>query len=161
MTRHHDGAPVVGATVQFGLLAEIVRVFEASVPELSDGRRRVAEVSGNSGRMLLRYNPERDDTPEVVSLHSCTATMIYVAEHEITHTMGFWHAGSEGDFNDTDWACTGTGRSERARYHASLVYSRPRGNQDPDLDPFPPLPTLSAASGDASRLMACSFPELR
>lgn len=121
-----------------------------------------ASLGGNLGRITLRYNPARDDTPERSARHNCLATIVFVAEHELVHSMGFSHTGSEADFNSVARDCAGTGRSERARFHAALAYSRPRGNRDPDLDPL--IRTAAVTGGDPAvpdlEHVACTIEEI-
>jgi len=157
----------LGEAVAPEILAGIRRVILNSVPELSGGRFTVAafetgadarptqpgwvivtffsrfptanvigdsSVGGNAGRMRLAY-----DATLLEPRIDCNAGIVAVADHEIVHTMGFWHTGPptspNTDFDFQSVGCTGSGRKDRTRYHAAVVYSRPPGNIDPDIDP--------------------------
>ena len=94
-------------------------LFEKSVPELSGGKFRVAAfetgdtprpaqegwvnltfypqlgaafgtstVGGNSGTMSIRYGMVSSVT---TNPNNCMTPEVSIADHEITHTMGFWH----------------------------------------------------------------------
>jgi hypothetical protein len=58
--------------------------------------------------------------------------------HELGHAFGFYHTGSSGDSLvpalNQDAVCRQR-PSARERFHASVAYSRPFGNQDQDNDP--------------------------
>jgi Carboxypeptidase regulatory-like domain len=151
-----------------GIIDGVERIFTNAVPELSGERYQVAafetgaapgeprdgwvnvsfreqgtsstigaaSVGGNSGTMWIIYDPARG--PESNYFH-CDSLTLYVADHEIVHTMGFYHTAPPWGTQITDFqsgeGCPGSGRPERTRYHAAVMYSRPRGNQDPDTDP--------------------------
>jgi hypothetical protein len=115
-------------------------------------------LGGDSGRIRLRYDTTPVGTAAPVSA-GCR-TVVYVAEHEIVHAMGFSHTDRNWwDFNSAD-GCTGHGRSERARFHAALAYSRPRGNLDPDRDPLLPLPMAAQASAGRP-VTVCTSTDIR
>jgi hypothetical protein len=68
--------------------------------------------------------------------------------------MGFWHTFDVVADSFSGPGCTGTGRPERTRIHSAIMYSRPFGNTDPDVDPVTAL--QSTAPGAApSRVVAC------
>ena len=159
------GDPVPPAVIE-----GVRRVIVNSVPELSADRFRVAtfetgseprervtgwvivtffrsfpragaigdaSVGGNSGFIRLEYDPDTIDRTGL----GCEARTVAVADHEMVHSMGFWHTGPpSGGGSDFDFlsgpGCPGNGRKERTRYHAAVAYSRPPGNRDPDTDPF-------------------------
>ena len=57
-------------------------------------------------------------------------------KHELGHIFGFWHTDSPSDLMSgaAVAGCDGS-LSARERYHAAIVYARPRGNRDVDIDP--------------------------
>ena len=157
--------PTTTTRVDPAVVDRIRDLFEKSVPELSGGRFRVAAfetgdaerpaeegwvnltfysqlgsafgtstVGGNSGTMSIRYgivsNPTTNPT-------NCMTPEVSIADHEITHTMGFWH--TPDIFGDTfsGPGCPGAPRPDYIRYHSAVMYSRPVGNRDPDVDPVP------------------------
>lgn len=118
-----------------------------------------ANIGGDIGRIRLAYDPPRRE-----SRIDCNYWVVAVADHEIVHTMGFhhtgapWGGGSDYDFQSA--GCSGTGRTDRTRYHAAVMYSRPRGNSDPDYDPLSywtltpdrgPQPIVSCTAADVHR----------
>lgn len=93
-----------------------------------------ATLGGNQGTMLLRFDP---DNPRlyVNDPSGCYARVVQVAAHEIQHTMGYYHTWISYDPLYEDPDCDAANLSESLRYHAGVMYSRPRGNLDPDTDP--------------------------
>jgi hypothetical protein len=145
------------------VIAAMEADFRQSVPALSGGRRRVAafesgeeirppltgwvnvnffpsitgafgqsSVGGDSGVMQLRWFGPPDTNND---LH-CASAEVFVADHEITHTMGFYHTPNPLEDSFSGDGCSGTLRSDKVKFHADVMYSRPRGNRDPDIDPL-------------------------
>lgn len=140
-----------GELVPSRLIDGLRRVFTNAVPELSAGRLggQATLGPGVNRWIKIRYDPARDDRPLV---SSCESGMVEVADHEIVHTMGFWHTGDLlRDFQSAD--CSGAGRPERVRYHAAVMYSRVKGNLEPDRDPWNFAITASAT--DAPIVASC------
>jgi hypothetical protein len=137
--------------------------FRRSVPELSGGRRQVAAfetgtvprasedgwvnlifsldlqgalgratVGGDRGTMWLRHAPASNAQ---TNTNNCLAPEVFVADHEITHIMGFWHTPDLLADTFSGAGCPGAPRPAITALHAGVMYSRPRGNRDPDLDP--------------------------
>jgi len=155
---------VEGSTdvVSPAILEDMRRLFANSIPELTGGRLQLAAfesgttartaepgwvmitfysqlsvfgqstVGGNQGTMQLRYflssNPNTNPA-------NCFSPEIYVADHEIVHTMGFWHTPEVLSDSFSGPGCPGSGRPAHTRYHAAVMYARPAGNTDPDVDP--------------------------
>jgi len=89
-------------------------------------------VGGNSGTIHLRYfagaaNPANS--------RNCSSSEVAVVDHEITHTMGFWHTPLIETDSFSGTGCPGNNRPDFVRYHSAVMYSRPSGNLDPDVDP--------------------------
>ena len=123
---------------------------------ISAGVIGLSSVGGNLGTMRLVYDPSN---PVVFDYDpsGCTAQVYYVAEHEVTHTMGFWHAYDErNNFHSIrGGSCLGAPRTAQAKFHAAIVYSRMPGNADVDVDPLVTTSTQSLASAPAT--IACSI----
>ena len=81
--------------------------------------------------------------PGVITLYldicSCGSNKLpgAVTMHEVGHAMGFFHVGDRGSlmYPFIPGSCPAGVLSPAEAYHASVAYSRPRGNRDPDRDP--------------------------
>lgn len=117
-----------------------------------------ATVGGPSGFIHLQFDPAN---PVVLSGHptGCDLRVYYVAEHEITHTVGFFHTFEElEDFHGVPGAgCVGAPRSDRARYHAAITYARPPGNGDIDSDPEPEVAALTGFAAGEGPVVFCDL----
>ncbi len=115
-----------------------------------------SSVGGNRGTIDIRYGMVSSPT---TNPNNCVTPEIAVADHEITHTMGYWH--TQNVFADTfsGAGCPGA-RPDHVKYHASVMYSRPPGNKDPDVDAAPSSGAL-APGATARAVVSCYFPELR
>jgi hypothetical protein len=168
------------------VIAEIRRVIDGSVFELSGGMFRMgtfetgtvarepadgwvtitfhaslgsvfgqSTVGGNSGTIDIRYGMVSSD---FTNPYGCLTPEVAVLDHEITHTMGFWHTREVFVDSFSGQGCPGTGRPAHVLYHASLLYSRPVGNTDPDIDPVDSA--QRQALGVAPRpVVQCRFPQ--
>ena len=108
----------------------IIVVFwaEPPWPEAWVGRSR---IGGPSGLLELRYNASTRAPSR--NVNSPCESIVRTMQHEMSHAMGFWH--TDNNFADLSTPnCAGAGRSERARFHARIAYSRPPGNADIDDD---------------------------
>lgn len=154
------------------VIADVIRVIVAGVPELTGGKFSVAAVEtgtierpardgwvnvsfvsllgsffgtatvgGNIGTMTLKYDPYYGP-----AYRHCLDQVVNVAQHEITHSMGYFHTGGN-DFDTADEGCPGVGRPARVAYHARVMYSRPPGNKDPDADPSSAFHVLAQKQG--------------
>jgi hypothetical protein len=112
-----------------------------------------ASVGGNSGDMFLRYVPTDISTP-FTNPYNCESVVIAVADHEITHTMGFWHTSNVFVDTFSGPGCSGEGRPAHVRHHAAIVYARPPGNRDPDSDPEDAI-RLTPGGGRRGPVVSC------
>jgi len=173
-----------GTVVPDATIDRIQEVFSRSVPELSGGRFQVAAfergaearpaadgwvnvtfydqlgasfgtstVGGNSGTISIRYGMVSSAT---TNPYNCATPEVGVADHEITHTMGFWHTSNVLVDTFSGEGCPGT-RPDYVRYHAALLYSRPVGNRDPDIDAVPGTTLASTAAGVGRPVVACTW----
>jgi hypothetical protein len=184
-----DTAEVVPAD----LIESIRVLFERSIPELSGGTRRLgafevgteprevsegwvivdfmeqppngvfgqASVGGNSGTMTLRY-------PIAVSNantnpFNCSTPTLGVADHEITHTMGYWHTANVFEDTFSGEGCPGAPRPAHTKYHAGILYSRAPGNRDPDVDAVTAIQSQVGAGRGAriGPIVACRLESMR
>jgi hypothetical protein len=167
----------VEETVPDAVIDRLVGLFANSITELSGGRRAIgtvergasprevldgwvnvtfarnlsgalgrSSVGGNSGTMAFVYAPALLSTPQN-NPYSCELYLYSIADHEITHTMGFWHTFDVIGDSFSGPGCTGTGRPERTRIHSAIMYSRPFGNTDPDVDPVTALQSTAPEAG--------------
>ena len=69
---------------------------------------------------------------------SCGGAAVFsgAIRHELGHVMGFWHTGSADDVMHSVATSCEKDLSPRERLHASIVYRRPVGNLDMDVDPI-------------------------
>jgi hypothetical protein len=91
-----------------------------------------ATLGGNQGRIRIRYDPALDELGRGVL--GCRSSAIHIADHEIVHIMGLRHTSTTFADFQSGTGCPGAGRPARVAYHASVMYSRPPGNQDVDND---------------------------
>jgi hypothetical protein len=190
-TTHVDTGEAIPGFVIDG----IENVFRNSVPQLSGGRRQVAAVErgteerplrdgwvnvqfqidlptsgaqgqatvgGNQGNLWIQYLP---DNPRLFDPGSSCAFALGVADHEIAHTMGYYHATSipgvvERPMQSLDF-CQGTPRPEIVRYHANIMYSRPFGNLPPDRDPASVVYQQTGAAARPGPVVACALEQHR
>ena len=185
-TTHVDTGEPIPAFVIDG----IERVVRNSVPELSGGRRQVAAVErgteerpaaagwvnvlfqvdlptpgaqgqatigGDQGTIWIQYLPEN---PRLFDPGSSCAFAVGVADHEIAHTMGFYHATPIAGAVDRPMQsldiCNGAPRPDIVRYHANIMYSRPFGNLPPDRDPSSILYSRIGGPGGPGPVVACA-----
>jgi hypothetical protein len=116
-------------------------------------------VGGNTASITIRYDttiPSNNST----NPYGCSSIPVAVIDHEITHTMGFWHTDNTLVDTFSGPGCPGNGRPSHTVYHAGIAYARPIGNMDPDLDPVSTAHVI--ASGGASRpVVACDIASFR
>jgi len=154
-----------GEPVPDAVIDRIVGIFSNAVVALSGGRRKIdrvernpstreqldgwvnvtfvqnlggalgrSSVGGNSGTINLVYGALLQSTP-LNNPYDCEFYLYSIADHEITHTMGFYHTFDTIADAFSGPGCTGTTYPERTRIHSAIMYSRPFGNTDPDIDP--------------------------
>jgi len=163
-----------GTRVPDATIARIADDFRKSVPELTGGKFGVAAVEsgdatrdpadgwvnvtfydqlgaafgqstvgGNSGTISIRFGMVSTQT---TNPFNCQTPEVGVADHEITHTMGFYHTPNVYIDSFSGNGCPGSGRPDNTKFHAAILYSRPAGNIDPDVDPDTIANTTSPAN---------------
>jgi len=166
-----------GDVVPDDVIDRIVGLFTNAVSTLSGGRRKVdrvergaspreqldgwvnvtfvqnlggalgrSSVGGNSGTMAFVYAPLLLSTPQN-NPYNCELYLYSIADHEITHTMGFYHTFDIVGDSFSGPGCTGIGYPERTRIHSAIMYARPFGNSDPDIDPASSAQLTAPESG--------------
>jgi hypothetical protein len=86
------------------------------------------DIGGNPSTILLR-------------LERCGCGSIKIPKgvvlHEVGHALGFFHVSDRSHlmYPLAATGCPAESPSPKERHHAAIVYSRPRGNLDPDRDP--------------------------
>lgn len=121
-------------------------------PELAGGAFGRSSVGGNSGIIQIRYGTVSTDFSNP---GNCLSPEVSILDHEITHTMGFWHTRNVFVDSFSGPGCPGSGRPEHVRYHAGVLYSRPVGNVDPDVDPIDSAQTHGSIA--ARPMVECRF----
>ena len=73
--------------------------------------------------------------------------------------MGFWHTENTLADEFSGAGCPGAGRPSYTLYHANVVYQRPVGNIDPDVDPVTSFHDV--APGGGRPVVSCDFASFR
>ena len=133
----------------------IVSMFSAGA--LGPNVHGRASVGGDIGGMSLVYDPLSEARYHTDYPFHCEGAIVEVADHEMTHIMGFFHAGDGDDFQSGP-GCPGFGRSAKARHHAAIMYSRPKGNMDIDVDP---LVNTASDAATAPIVVTCQLSHFR
>lgn len=132
-----------------GVIAELRTIIPAIVAQVSSGRLTVGAIeAGREARPVTAGWINIEFTSEISScglaavggnyvkvnpICSCYAS---IEAHEIAHALGLWHHSQPGGLmSHVAPTYCGTVLSELESYHARIVYTRARGNIDPDSDP--------------------------
>lgn len=164
-----------GRAVEPEVLAVTLDAIRRAVPAFTGGTFSAAAVeSGTAVRpqaagwinVDIRRDPNEKSVcgfafvganPGSITLNddvcSCGSNKIpgAVTLHEVGHALGFFHVGDKNSimFPFVAGDCPAGQLSAAESYHAGIVYSRPRGNLDPDRDP----PSGAALTGSNSLLV--------
>lgn len=76
-----------------------------------------------------------------------------IIRHELGHTLGAYHVSNDVALMNAQPRCNATATSLE-RFHASVLFRRPRGNLSPDADPPDTLTRLTGPATTACRLSA-------
>jgi Astacin (Peptidase family M12A) len=137
----YTGGQYTAAAIEAGTDARAQRInwVNVDVKKNSDpGSRKCGEsfVGDNPGQITLWEN-----------VCACAVIPGEVVVHEVGHALGFFHVNDRTSvlFPTDVQPCPNTGiLSAAERYHATIAYSRPRGNTDPDKDPSGAATALAA-----------------
>ena len=127
-------------------------LFQKVLPTPTAGGQ--ATVGGNQGTIWLQYPSGGVNPGGPYPTPACQYLSVSAAEHEVVHTMGYWHT-SDNFAHFFTASCTGAGRASIVRYHAGIVYSRPPGNADPDSDPSTFVLGFQAQALAARAVISC------
>ena len=94
----------------------------------TDGACGTAFVGANPGQITLLHSGCGCDDGEISS---------EIVAHEVGHALGFFHVSDRRSlmYPFVTGNCPNGSLTPTERHHASVAYSRPRGNTDPDSDP--------------------------
>jgi hypothetical protein len=132
-----------------GVIDELRAIIPAIVSQVSGGKLSVVAIeAGREARPITAGWINVEFTTEITScgqgsvggnylkinpICSCYAN---IEAHEIAHVLGLWHHSTRGGLmSHVAPTYCGTTLSDLEAYHAHIVYSRARGNTDPDNDP--------------------------
>jgi hypothetical protein len=98
------------------------------VVQKTDGACGTAFVGSNPGQITLLHSGCGCDDGEISS---------EIVAHEVGHALGFFHVSDRRSlmYPFVSGNCPSGALTPNERHHASVAYSRPRGNTDPDSDP--------------------------
>jgi hypothetical protein len=119
-----------------------------------------SSVGGNQGTINIRYDPTLVSN-SLNNPYNCSSIPLAVIDHEVIHTMGFWHTENALTDEFSGNGCPGVGRPSATVFHASIVYSRPVGNVDPDVDPLTTAHALAPGGRRPGPTIACDFSTFR
>jgi hypothetical protein len=127
----------------------VVMFYSSRAPFMGEGSSGTvidgdSLVQSNIGRIRLVYDPV-SDSEGLYNPMNCESLTVAAADHEIVHAMGFWHTSDTFDDFHSGVGCPGSGRPDRVKFHAAVMYSRPPANRDLDQDTiafYPMQPAL-------------------
>jgi hypothetical protein len=76
----------------------------------SDGILGFSTVGGNQGTINVQYNTSIDLKNKNANPYACSSISLQVIDHEIIHTMGFWHTETTLTDEFSGNGCPGVGR---------------------------------------------------
>lgn len=128
----YTGGAYGAAAIESGTAERAAATNWINVNILRDASQRTvcgsSRIGANPGEITLY-----DD------VCSCGSVKIpgSVVLHEVGHAMGFFHVGDRSSvmYPTIPGNCPAGEPSANERFHATVAYSRPRGNTEPDNDP--------------------------
>jgi hypothetical protein len=76
-----------------------------------------------------------------------------IVRHELGHTLGAFHVGDDGALMNAQPRCSAIA-TPIERFHAAVLFRRPRGNTSPDIDPPGVLTQMADSRPSTCRVSA-------
>ncbi|MXZ60924.1 MAG: hypothetical protein F4228_09290 [Acidobacteria bacterium] len=174
--------PTTGAEIPPARVQQVRDAIRTTVPLLSGGRYTGERITATReppadmtpGTVILRWNArevaEQVETADAFAYAVGGSANVVVfrhfdethaVHHELGHVMGLYHP--VGGHRPSHMVYSGTLQpphfTEWDIFHAQVLYSRPPGNTDVDVDPPGFVVGGTAAGADAGGPIVCFFPE--
>ena len=128
----YSGGSYAAGAIETGTTERAAATNWVNVNILRDPNQRTvcgsSRIGANPGEITLY-----DDVCSCGSVKIPGAVVL----HEVGHALGFFHVSDRGSvmYPTIPGSCPAGEPSANERFHATIAYSRPRGNTEPDNDP--------------------------